>query len=534
MRLKVVTKSAVSAGVAASAGMSLLGGGMDAYEIDKLFSYSIGDLRIRPQFDISFVFNDNIFFAPSKAQIPYIELGNPAFIVFPRNGGYIYSPSDGLPVVPYQGFIQQQVFTATAPSRLVTASPIFTSALYPPPTVPVPAGTFDFLAGFAPGPGGFRTNVLTLQPRVADVIGTVSPGIKLQYGADEFNFVDLEYNNDNTRYLDQGIAPAPMHRIRSKLQFEHSRLRLEASQNVAYLSSFLGGGSNLGRRLVDRWNADTNAKLTYDSSAKTDVYTTAQYSFTDYVSAIPLYSPNTWRGGLGASYKPTERLFVFIEGHYAQTALSANTPSLEGAPYSQTYGGFVGVRGKFTERIEGSIRGGYEVREFPNVPGDSSFAIPAADIAVTYMPRDTTLVSLTYSRKSDVASQVARQAVAYDSMRLGVRQTIGASAKWLASLDVGYTLGDFGSLTTPLLTVLEPVAGSDVRILTRRAVDYKRTETVLTYSAGIAYSPRRWLRASLSYEFEDYSNVYADRGLGDFYIPSYDAHRVMLALQIGY
>jgi len=133
-----------------------------------------------------------------------------------------------------------------------------------------------------------------------------------------------------------------------------------------------------------------------------------------------------------------------------------------------------------------------------------------------------------------VASQVARQAVAYDSMRLGVRQTIGASAKWLASLDVGYTLGDFGSLTTPLLTVLEPVAGSDVRILTRRAVDYKRTETVLTYSAGIAYSPRRWLRASLSYEFEDYSNVYADRGLGDFYIPSYDAHRVMLALQIGY
>jgi hypothetical protein len=109
MRLKVVTKSALSAGVAASAGMSLLGGGMDAYEIDKLFSYSIGDLRIRPQFDISFVFNDNIFFAPDKTQIPYIELGSPAFIVVPDNGGYTYRPGANLPLAPYQGFIQQQV-----------------------------------------------------------------------------------------------------------------------------------------------------------------------------------------------------------------------------------------------------------------------------------------------------------------------------------------------------------------------------------------------------------------------------------------
>jgi hypothetical protein len=526
MRPLIANKTALMAGVAAS-GLAASVQAMEGYEIDRLFSYSVGELRIRPQLDVSFLFNDNVFFAPEESEIYYVDPRQPAFAVSENNGQYIYNPGGGIPNAQYQGALQFQVYRDSTLTQLVNASPVFTSGTYPAVTVPFNPTQTAFLAGF-------RTNVLSLQPRVADVIGTVSPGIKIQYGSDELNFVGVEYNLDSARYLDQGIAPSPMHRIRAQLRFERSRLKLEASQTASFVSSFLGGGANQGRRLVDRWTGVTDSKLTYDSTAKTDVYTSLQYSFTEYQTLVGLYSPNTWRANLGATYKPTERIFLFTEGHYLQTALTPSAPNLPGAPYSQAYGGFIGVRGNFTQKITGSIRGGYEIREFPNVQTDNSFGIPAADISITYLPRETTQISLTYSRRSDVSSQVAQQTVGSDTIRLGVRQAIGVSAKWVASAEVSYNLNEFGKLVFQQANVLDFLPGTDLRYKNVREANFQRSESLFGISAGISYSPRSWLRTTLSYEFENYGNTFADSGFNDFFLPSYNAHRVMLALQIGY
>jgi hypothetical protein len=325
-----------------------------------------------------------------------------------------------------------------------------------------------------------------------------------------------------------------MHRFKFQQRVERSRLRFDGSQSLAYISSFLGAGANQGGRLVDRWNGSMLGRVTYDSSAKTDIYSEMSYNFTEYKSSIPLYSINTWQIGLGSTYKPTERFFFFAEGHYSQTASSPSVNTLAPAPYSQVYGGFFGIRGNFTEKIQGSVRGGYEILEFPSVATSDQFGIPAAEISLTYLPRYSTQITISYSRRTAVAPQLAQQAASYDALVLGARQVIGASAKWIASAEIRMSLGDFDSLVTPMALVYDYIPGSNLRYPAVRSADYQRSENTMNYNFGLSYSPRPWLSAQLGYEYESFANRFTDAGFEDYFLPDYDAHRVTFTVQLGY
>jgi hypothetical protein len=67
-----------------------------------------------------------------------------------------------------------------------------------------------------------------------------------------------------------------------------------------------------------------------------------------------------------------------------------------------------------------------------------------------------------------------------------------------------------------------------------RTVDYKRDDSMMSLSGGISYTPRRWLRFGLNYSYDNYSVDFAYAGLKDVFLPTYDAHRVMVGVQIGY
>ncbi|MFM8878428.1 MAG: hypothetical protein ACKOKG_04735, partial [Verrucomicrobiota bacterium] len=67
-----------------------------------------------------------------------------------------------------------------------------------------------------------------------------------------------------------------------------------------------------------------------------------------------------------------------------------------------------------------------------------------------------------------------------------------------------------------------------------RTVDYKRDDTMVSLSGGITYAPRKWLRFGLNYSYDNYSIHYGDAGLQDVFLPTYDAHRVIFGVQIGY
>ena len=371
-----------------------------------------------------------------------------------------------------------------------------------------------------------------MNPRVADLIGTVSPGVSFQVGSENENYLNLEYQSDNTRYFDLGVAPAPMHRIQAAGKYDNqSRLRMEGTHSTEFVSSFMGGWVNLGQTLVDRWTHATAGRVTYDSSEKTDVYFSGSRNYLNY-EGVNLYGNDGWRGNLGASYKPTDRLSVFVEGGYGLTDFIRGTPALGFIPTSHVYGGFVGVRGQFTERLEGSIGGGYEIREFPDIPG-ASFSIPAANISVSYAFRETTKFSLAFIRRTDNAAQIARQGVTYATTTFNVQQALGTTGTWLATAGVSYQGGTFDSLTG-FGAAYEPIAGTTLRSLSMRTVDYKRDDSMMSLSGGISYMPRRWLRFGLNYSYDNYSIDFADAGLKDVFLPTYDAHRVMVGVQIGY
>jgi hypothetical protein len=223
---------------------------------------------------------------------------------------------------------------------------------------------------------------------------------------------------------------------------------------------------------------------------------------------------------------------MFVEGGYGLTDFIRSTSALGFIPTSHVYGGFVGVRGQFTERLEGTIGGGYEIRDFPDIPG-ASFSIPAANISVSYAFRETTKFSLAYTRRTDNAAQIARQGVTYDTTSLNVQQILGTTGTWMAKAGVSYQGGSFDSLTA-FGAAFDPIVGTTLRSLSLRTVDYKRDDSMLSLSGGISYMPRRWLRFGLNYAYENYSINYADAGLKDVFLPAYDAHRVMVGVQIGY
>lgn len=504
-------------------------GGFEAYQLDQWMSYEVGGLQIQPQLDINLLYNNNVFSASDAGSVEYVNTGNPTYTITDANGGYQFRPALGLPATSYTGILQKQVYEDAQFSRLIAASPAFPASVYPPPTVSLPPGAPATATSLLLG---FQTNRFTLNPKVADLIGTVSPGVKFQAGSDPSNSLILEYHSDQTRYFDLGVSPAPMHRIELTGKYDNlSRLRMEGTHRTEFMSSFMGGWVNLGNTLVDRWSHASSGRVTYDSTDKTDVYLSGSYNYINY-EKVALYGNDGWRANLGASYKPTDRLFVFVEGGYGLTDFIQGTPALQFIPTSHVYGGFVGLRGQFTERLEGTIGGGYEIREFPDIPG-ASFAIPAANVSVSYAFRETTKVSLNYTRRTDNAAQIARQGVTYDTAALNVQQLLGTTGTWLLTGGVSHQSGAFDTLLG-LGAAYDAIEGTSVRSLSLRTVDYKRDDTMVSLNGGITYMPRRWLRLGLNYSYENYSIDFADAGLKDVFLPSYDAHRVLLGLQIGY
>ena len=526
---KAVLRTAVVLALLSSRDLWAAASGIEAYQIDQWMSYEVKGVRIRPQLDINMMYNNNIFSASDVGTVEYVDPRTPTYNVFDVNGGYVYRPSFGQLSQPYSGALQYQIYNDASLNQRIATSPVFSSSVYPPLTVPAPPKAPITATGIL---AGFQTNRFTLNPRVADLIGTVSPGVSFQVGSEEENYLNLQYQSDNTRYFDLGVSPAPMHRIQVAGKYDNqSRLRMEGTHSTEFVSSFMGGWVNLGRTLVDRWTHTTTGRVTYDSSDKTDLYVSGSRNYINY-DGVNLYGNDGWRANVGASYKPTERISVFVEGGYGLTDFIRGTSALEFIPTSHVYGGFVGVRGQFTERLEGTIGGGYEIRNFPDIPG-ASFSIPAANISVSYAFRETTKFSLAYTRRTDNAAQIARQGVTYDTTSLNVQQILGTTGTWMATAGVSYQGGAFDSLTG-FGAAYDPIAGTTLRSLSLRTVDYKRDDSMLSLSGGISYMPRRWLRFGLNYSYENYSINYADAGLKDVFLPTYDAHRVMVGVQIGY
>lgn len=364
------------------------------------------------------------------------------------------------------------------------------------------------------------TNVVRVRPVESEVLLIASPGFKLQYGRRLENSVTLSYNFDRIFYVNNPDFNTDQHRAELGVKLQLSRFTITGSDQVSYLSSFLGGNQNtVGRQQVDRIVWTDNYRVTYDATAKTDIYLDVSHRLNDYRSAVNLYDTDTVRGSPGVTYKFSEQLGVFGELEFGQTTVNRNLPAQQEGRESLIFGGSVGLRGEFTPRLVGSAKVGYEQRVFPGsfAPGQEPESVqsPSVGMDLTYTPRPKTQFRLNYNRRSDVAVQFGQQSFVADSVRLTATQQIGVTGKWVATATLGFDLGNFSD--------------------TPGAISFARTDT--TYNAGLRliYQPRPWLSGILSYDYENYTSRFDDpQAAARTLLVDYAVNLVTLRIVIGY
>jgi hypothetical protein len=355
--------------------------------------------------------------------------------------------------------------------------------------------------------------------RVSDVMLTVSPGLKFQLGRDGENQASLEYMHDETLLIDYSDFNTRQERLQTAVRFVRGKIKVDGRDNLSFLSSILGGSISQSRQLVDRMTLNDIYTVTYDWTEKTDFYVRGTHFLVDYDRRTFLLDQHTLEGLLGMSYQWTPKLRLTVEGFYGNSSIEANAAAIAG-PDSQFFGGFVGLRGTFTPKLTGSVRVGYEQREFSD--GVSASAnTPAIGADLTYQFSNLTSVLLRYDRRTFPSPQFANQISVTDSVSLSVFQLLGTSGKWLARGTARYDNNDLTATTLPT------GGGSGINV--------ERTDRTMVLGAALVYQPQPWLTCVASYEFEDFGITFGSATAGNLLqLVPYHNNRVSLSVAIGF
>jgi hypothetical protein len=347
--------------------------------------------------------------------------------------------------------------------------------------------------------------------KVDDFITVISPGLNIQLGTQDYNFINASLFYDRVIHALETDQSANQYRFALDSRFQRGKFTIAGRDQIEFLSSVLGGGISLSGVRVDRTTYFDEYRLTIDLSEKTAVYIEGTHNTTDFQDDIPLYDSNTLMGTLGFQYKAFERLWFFGEGYYGQTALDPNAGRPKTA-HSTFMGGFAGARGFFTEKLSGSVKAGYETREFA---GDSeSVSLPVVEMSATQRFTENTSLSIAYSRRQRVSLQYAQSEFTANYIGLNLRQIIGNTGRLRLDVKGGYGFNNY----EPSLAYSEP---SDP--LTPR----ERNDDVITAGAELSYDFKIWLRGTLGYNYE---RLRSDLS----FIEDYDVNRVTLGLSVGY
>ena len=367
----------------------------------------------------------------------------------------------------------------------------------------------------------------------SDLLWYLSPGFELQYGANPENSLSLGYFHDFILYTENGDFNGNQDRVQFDARMELGRFTVVGYNSVAWLDTILGGSTAVVRREPIRRQVWTdNYQITYDSSVKTDVYVIFNHSAVNYLEVVNLYNQATLRGTVGATYKPTERIGLFSEISGGHTDVSETSPLQPPGEDSWVYGGFVGVRGTFTPRITGTVKVGYETRDFtgPDTQGDGGG--PAVGVGLTYTPTQRLLVKLDYNRFVGVSPQFAGQSTKNGVLSLSGTQQLGVTGRWAMVGRFGASFGSFSTLSSTGTGVVDTPTGPQV---VEFPVDYGRDDRTYTASLGVQFQPRAWVTALFAYSFEKYETQFDDEyaalrtGLNDYVL-----NRVILQVSVGY
>jgi hypothetical protein len=347
----------------------------------------------------------------------------------------------------------------------------------------------------------------------SDFITVISPGFKLQLGEEGFNFISLSYNLDRLQFIEHPDLNSTQHRVGLKEHIERARFSLDGSDSINTFSGTVGGGISSQGETIDRTSFIDQHRLDYAISDKTSVYIQGYHSTYLYGGSLPLYDQRTVIGTGGFEYKALSRTSFFGEVYYGQTS-SFEKGGLPTTPDARFVGGFIGARGKFTEKLSGMAKGGFESREFSDNTGGRQF--PVVEMSLTEQFTENMSLSAVYARRAQVSAQFSRASYTSDSIRLSWLQQIGSDGRFHFSVRGAYSRFEYDpnlafSSATPRVAV-------------------SRLDDVINGGLDFIYDFKIWLHGNLSY---DYERLRSDLTTRVFPL-DYDLNRVTLGLTIGY
>lgn len=365
----------------------------------------------------------------------------------------------------------------------------------------------------------FTDNLFNLSgsQRVADTITSVTPGLRLKWDENAAVDASLEYNHGEVLIWKNSDFNSTSDTVDGKVSYTAAKWRAAANVGYSDTVALQRGFMNLGRSLLRSGITKGSATAMYDWTPKSDVTAALNYRNADYDSRF-LLDQEQLDGRLGWSHDLTTRLRWTADVKAGHTTAASNNRS-GGTVGSFFYGALAGLRGSLTERVTGSVRVGYEVRQFDG--GESfSAATPAVGLDVTYQPSVLTRVALTYDRTTGVGAWLGGQVTIQDAVSLRVTHALGISGRWLVSGNGRVSFGDYQF---------------DRTLFAPGTPDYSRTDSSYGADLAIQYRPQAWLTCSAGYAFDKYDLNFSDPFATLFILArSYVAHRVFLSVAVGF
>ncbi|MBI3416505.1 MAG: outer membrane beta-barrel protein [Verrucomicrobia bacterium] len=351
--------------------------------------------------------------------------------------------------------------------------------------------------------------------RQRDVIGDfrtdILPGLNLALGKPDRFMLSLSYQLDKSLYLDQNRLDSLGHMLNAQVTYQGAKLWVQGSDRLQFFENQVLSQElnfeNLRKGLVGYTTQSDTYRVGYRFTDKTALYLDGSHESFDYSKDTFVLDYDSVTGTIGLQKAVLTKTTLFSEVYYGQTATAPNTPLLRKSPHSEFIGGFVGVNGNFTEKLEGQLKAGFESRSFAD--GGQGASGPVVGSSLTYRASEKRSVSLQYNRRSNVSVQNGTVPYVMDAVSVQFQQGIGTQGKWIAHASGGYGLYSY--------------LGKEFA---------SRTDSLYSLATSLDYFFQPWMKAGIGYDFYKYESR---SGTGaNFGVSNYDAHRFSLRLTVGY
>lgn len=357
------------------------------------------------------------------------------------------------------------------------------------------------------GPDKKSDFITTLSPNLTLMLGhKVSQNPWVDNAEASPNYLTMSYTLDENVYAKTATLNYEDHSFDMNTQYVTSRIQVLGVDRIQFLNGVVGGYENLGYRSARIAYYD-NYKFGYNLTEKTSAYVVGNYTASDYEKGTPLLDYNSWRGTLGFMWRALPKTGFFGEVYYGQTAQNPNSATIPKGPHLTSVGGYLGMTRTIATKLEGTIKAGLEERSFAG-SAESSIT-PVVEGSLSYRFTEKTSMDLKYSRASNVSVQQVNVAYTSDTINANVYQVLTPSHKLRANAGCSFRMSGYES-----------------------ASSYNnRSDTWISFNAGLTYYMRPWMTTSLGYQYEQFSIDFAQPYAN---VIDYNASRIILRLAIGY